>query len=79
MVSDVANELASGARLGYRPELDGLRAIAILLVISFHYFGQTNPIAGDWLGVPLFFLLSLDLSSVRTCCAIALLSLGKPD
>jgi len=57
---------------GYRiPELDGLRGIAILLVVSFHYInnqiaGSTNKMASilakatgfGWLGVDLFFILS---------------------
>jgi peptidoglycan/LPS O-acetylase OafA/YrhL len=47
------------------PELDGLRGIAILLVIFFHYF-QSAPLPGSlaafgrlsWSGVDLFFVLS---------------------
>lgn len=41
------------------PELDGLRGIAILMVIFFHYFGQFTPIFNwGWMGVDLFFVLS---------------------
>jgi peptidoglycan/LPS O-acetylase OafA/YrhL len=43
------------SRLGYRPELDGLRAIAILVVLSIHY---TNLPHGGLLGVDMFFTLS---------------------
>jgi acyltransferase-like protein len=42
-------------RLGYVPALDGLRAVAITLVVTSHAFGWP---AGGWLGVDLFFVLS---------------------
>ncbi len=50
-------------RLGYRPALDGLRAIAITLVVLFHYPWQTKafqpqPFHGGFLGVDVFFVLS---------------------
>jgi peptidoglycan/LPS O-acetylase OafA/YrhL len=42
--------------LGYRPELDGIRAIAVGLVVLFHaYLGIGD---GGWLGVDVFFVLS---------------------
>jgi peptidoglycan/LPS O-acetylase OafA/YrhL len=42
--------------LGYRPELDGIRALAVGLVVVFHsYVGIAD---GGWLGVDVFFVLS---------------------
>ena len=40
------------------PALDGLRGIAILLVVFFHNFGFINYFYFGWLGVDLFFVLS---------------------
>ena len=52
-----AGREATGERvkLGYRPGLDGLRAVAVFAVIGFHYYRQ--PVGGAS-GVELFFVLS---------------------
>lgn len=60
-----APTVASGrARLGYRRELDGLRGVAVILVVVYHVGGVLWPSARSWLlpggmlGVDLFFVLS---------------------
>ena len=42
----------------YYPSLDGVRGLAILLVVSFHNFGFIKYFSLGWLGVDLFFVLS---------------------
>jgi len=43
----------------YVPALDGLRGVAILLVITYHYFGSYSSFFSlGWAGVDLFFVLS---------------------
>ena len=49
------DQMSSDGRLGYRPALDGVRGLAIAIVVSFHAFGW--PRQGT-LGVDLFFVLS---------------------
>ncbi len=46
---------ATRAALGYRPELDGLRAVAVLGVMVFH---SGVALTGGFLGVDMFFVLS---------------------
>ena len=63
--------LSNGNRfiLGYRPALDGVRAVAILSVITFHY--RRDPLAlptrGGFLGVEIFFVLSGFLITTLLC------------
>ncbi|MCU1266143.1 MAG: Acyltransferase 3 [Acidobacteria bacterium] len=45
-----------GFRLGYRPELDGVRGVSILLVLGLHFTPRLLP--GGYCGVEVFFVLS---------------------
>ncbi len=51
--------------LGYRPELDGLRALAVLAVMLFH--GRAPFLRGGYIGVDLFFVLSGFLITTILC------------
>jgi peptidoglycan/LPS O-acetylase OafA/YrhL len=47
---------AHSARPAYRPEIDGLRALAVISVIIYHF--NKNLLPGGYLGVDIFFVIS---------------------
>jgi peptidoglycan/LPS O-acetylase OafA/YrhL len=47
---------AAPSALKYEPQLDGLRALAVVLILVFHRFGTIFP--GGFIGVDVFFVLS---------------------
>src|SRR5207248_4484817 len=51
-----ANDGGDEFRLGYRPALDGLRALAVLAVFGIHF--SQDHVPGGWVGVDVFFVLS---------------------
>lgn len=47
---------AGSSAVGYRPDIDGLRAVAVSLVVVFHAFPSVLP--GGFAGVDVFFVIS---------------------
>lgn len=46
----------NASHLKYRPDIDGLRAVAVLAVVGFHAFPQS--LRGGFIGVDIFFIIS---------------------
>jgi peptidoglycan/LPS O-acetylase OafA/YrhL len=51
--------VTEGSRVSYIPALDGLRALAIIAILIFHYFpAGTGWLNGGFIGVEVFFVIS---------------------
>lgn len=51
-----ATEPQQAPRLAFRPDIEGLRAVAVLLVVAFH--AQWSLFGGGYVGVDVFFVIS---------------------
>ena len=64
-VNDVADATQYRARIAYQPALDGVRAIAVTMVLLFH--GGVSWMNGGYFGVSVFFTLSGFLITSLLC------------
>jgi peptidoglycan/LPS O-acetylase OafA/YrhL len=61
----ISTSMPPVSRLTYRPDIDGLRAIAVIAVIAFHASARTLP--GGFAGVDIFFVISGCLITALVC------------
>ena len=50
------DNIRGAQRIGYRSDIDGLRAISVLAVVLFHSFPSL--VRGGFVGVDVFFVIS---------------------
>ena len=60
---------------GYRPDIDGLRAIAVMMVIGFHAFPSI--FKGGFVGVDIFFVIARLSATVKRLAKPLLLQKEK--
>ena len=56
--ASVGRHVARTALLGRSPALDGLRGLALVWVVTYHFTGVNGPLPGAWVGLDVFFVLS---------------------
>ncbi len=52
------NPAAKKSSIGWRPDIDGLRALAVFAVFAFHAFPKLKFLKGGFVGVDVFFAIS---------------------
>ena len=55
---DIGKMPAQKSSLGWRPDIDGLRAFAVFAVFAFHAFPGLSFLKGGFVGVDVFFVIS---------------------
>jgi peptidoglycan/LPS O-acetylase OafA/YrhL len=56
--ASVGRRLSRTPLLGRSPALDGLRGLALVWVVSYHFTGADSWLPGAWIGLDVFFVLS---------------------